>query len=181
LYDRSTIVLTADHGEEFREHGGWWHGTTLYEEAVHVPLIIKRAGSANSGERRADPARSVDIAPTLMAAGGVPVAPSFVGRDLFGSSPTEPIYAEEDLEGNQLALIRSGPWKLITANPGNPRGLAAVELYNLESDPQERRNLAATEQDKVAELMSELHRIRADMSRAAPSLGALSNAADPRS
>ena len=40
-YDRTTIVLTSDHGEEFYEHGGWWHGTALYGESTHVPLIIK--------------------------------------------------------------------------------------------------------------------------------------------
>jgi arylsulfatase A-like enzyme len=41
------IVVTADHGEEFHEHGGWWHGTTLYDEQIGVPLIVKpRAGGA---------------------------------------------------------------------------------------------------------------------------------------
>ena len=37
LYDDTVVVVTADHGEEFLEHGGWWHGTTLYEEQIHVP------------------------------------------------------------------------------------------------------------------------------------------------
>ena len=50
LYDRTLIVLTADHGEEFHEHGGWWHGTTLYDEQIHVPAHPEAAAS---GARRA--------------------------------------------------------------------------------------------------------------------------------
>src|SRR5262249_46501051 len=41
LYDEMAIVLVADHGEEFHEHGGWWHGTTLYDEQIHIPMLIK--------------------------------------------------------------------------------------------------------------------------------------------
>lgn len=161
VYDRSVIAVTADHGEEFQEHGGWWHGTTLYEEAIHVPLYIKRAVEPLRGQRRRDLVRTLDIAPTLLSAAGVPAPPSFMGQDLFDGPVTEPVIAEEDLEGNQLAAIRTGPWKLITANPGNPRGLATVELYNLDSDPGERRNLAHEESDRVAEMMAELRRLRA--------------------
>src|SRR5262249_44387642 len=45
LYDKTLVILTGDHGEEFHEHGGWWHGTTLYDEQIHVPLLMKPAGS----------------------------------------------------------------------------------------------------------------------------------------
>ncbi len=71
VYDRSIVALTADHGEEFHEHGGWWHGTSLYEEQVHVPLVIKRVGEREPGKLRGDIARSLDIAPTLTAAAPV--------------------------------------------------------------------------------------------------------------
>ena len=68
LYDDALIVFTADHGEEFHEHGGWWHGTTLYDEQIHVPLIVKQPGNRGAGTREASFARSVDIVPTILAA-----------------------------------------------------------------------------------------------------------------
>lgn len=165
LYDRSVIAVTADHGEEFQEHGGWWHGTTLYDEAVHVPFVLKPARGGPAGEVRSDVVRSVDIAPAMLAAAGIKVPPSFAGHDVMTGPQQAPTYAEEDLEGNQLTSIRVDRWKLITANPGNPRGLATIELYDIEADPKEKKNLAGTEKDKVAELMAELQRIRAGLTR----------------
>jgi arylsulfatase A-like enzyme len=161
LYDQSVIALVADHGEEFLEHGGWWHGTTLYEEQVHVPLVVKRANEPAPGSRRSDVVRTIDLAPTMMTAAGLPVPGEFMGRDLFsGAIADEPLFAEEDLEGNALASIRVGDWKLITANPGNPRGLQSVELYDLGEDPGEQRNQAAGSPEKVAALLKQLSETR---------------------
>ena len=183
LYDRSIVAITADHGEEFYEHHGWWHGTALYEEQVHVPLIIKRAQEPEPGRQRTDVTRSVDIAPTLMAAAGLPVPDAFQGIDLFQGAVTEPILAEEDLEGNRLTSIHSGDWKLITANRDNPRGLAPMELFNLGDDPQERTNLAGRESDRVGEMLAQLEQLRARIaSHRGGGVGRTTNhAADPRS
>lgn len=163
VYDRSVIAFTADHGEEFYEHGGWWHGTALYEEQVHVPLVIKRVGEPQAGQRREDVVRTLDIAPTVMAAAGLLIPETFMGIDLFSSRVSGPLLADEHLEGNRLSSIRDGDWKLIVANPGNPRGLAPVELYNLAEDPGERRNLAASETNRVNDMLSELSIWRARM------------------
>jgi arylsulfatase A-like enzyme len=166
LYDSSVIALTADHGEEFQEHGGWWHGTTLYEEEVHVPLLIKRASEPAAGTREAGLVRTLDIAPTLVTAAGFPVPAAFGGNDLFGADRVRPaLFAEEDLEGNILTSLRVGPWKIITANPGNPRGLQPVELYNLDEDPAERHNRASTEPARVEEMLKLLAREQAAISR----------------
>jgi arylsulfatase A-like enzyme len=161
LYDRSIIAFTADHGEEFQEHGGWWHGTSLYAEQLHVPLIIKRAKEPAGGTTRADVARTIDISSSMMAAAGLPVPASFMGIDLFTDRVAEPLLAEEDLEGNQLVSIQSDGWKLISANPGNPRGLATTELFNLREDPAEKNNLAATEKHRVSDMFAQLESLRA--------------------
>ena len=181
LYDRSIIAVTADHGEEFHEHGGWWHGTTLYEEALHVPLIIKRANEPEPGRVRTDLARSLDIAPTLTAAAGVTAPANFQGIDLFTGTVNEPLLAEEDLEGNKLSSLRSGDWKLITANPGNPRGLAPHELYDLSTDPRERTNVATDQSGKVADLLAQLDQMKARIVRGRPAADdtARKHAADP--
>ena len=183
LYDRSIVALTADHGEEFREHGGWWHGTSLYEEQVHVPLIIKRANEPSPGHHRADVARSVDIGPTLMASAGLPVPEPFQGIDLFQGTVSEPILAEEDLEGNRLTSIHSGDWKLITANHDNPRGLPPVALFNLADDPREGSNLAKSEGGRVDEMLAQLEQLRQRIASHRTGAGgqAKTHAADPRS
>jgi arylsulfatase A-like enzyme len=185
LYDGTIIAMTADHGEEFQEHGGWWHGTTLYQEQMRVPLIVKRAHEPQARTVDTGLARSLDVAPTLMVAAGLTVPDEFTGHDLFGSTPREParLFAEEDFEGNVLAALRMGPWKLITANAGNPRGLRPMELYNLAEDAAERNNLAAAEPARVQEMLrllgEEEERVR---ERAAVSgVGEADHAADHRS
>jgi arylsulfatase A-like enzyme len=163
LYENTIIAVTADHGEEFQEHGGWWHGTSLYQEVVHVPLIVKRAHEERPGQVESHRARTLDIAPTLMAAAGLRIPHEFVGRDLFGPAAPEPepLFAEEELEGNVLTSLRVGPWKVITANTDNPRGLQPVELYNLDQDAHERRNLALTEQARTEQMLQLLAQERA--------------------
>ena len=183
-YDNTVMAITADHGEEFQEHGCWWHGTSLYQEQVHVPLIIKQAHGIRRGEVDSHPARTLDIAPTLMAAAGLDTPPEFVGHDLFGPPPAAPapLFAEEELEGNVLASLRIGPWKLITANVDNPRGLAPVELYNLDQDSGEQHNLAADEQARTEEMLRLLAQERARLNRVQQSgFGESEYAADHRS
>ena len=68
------------------------------------------------------------------------------------------MFAEEDLEGNVLQSVRTPDWKLITANPGNPRGLQPEELYDLESDPGEQKSLVASDARMLEELRAALGR-----------------------
>ncbi len=144
IYDKAIIAVTSDHGEEFHEHGGWWHGTTLYDEQIHIPLIIKMPAGSPAGFARDDLARSMDVAPTLLTAAGLKAPEGWRGRDLFGKvAAPEAVFAEEDHEGNVLRALRGLSWKIIEANAGNPRGLAPVELYELSEDPGELKNVAA--------------------------------------
>jgi len=147
LWENTAIVLVSDHGEEFHEHGGWWHGLTLYEEQIHVPLLVRWP----EGQRGAPPvverplARLLDVAPTLARLGGADVPPGMQGMDLRDRTGELPerdrvVFAEEDHEGNVLTAVRTEDWKLIRANEDNPRGLEPVELYDMESDPAQTEN-----------------------------------------
>ena len=143
LEDRVTIAFTSDHGEEFGEHGGYYHGVTLYQEMLHIPLFL--VGPDIPAVTRTDIARHIDLAPTLAARFDAPLPSTWEGRDLLGSStPPTHVFAEEDHQGNKLKSIRvlNGPGhKLILANPDNPRGLDTVELYGIDADPMEQTKL----------------------------------------
>ncbi len=159
LYDDSVIVLTADHGEEFQEHGGWWHGTTLYDEQIHVPLVVKwQKGAAAAPPVVEDHLVGLlDVAPTLLGRAGAPLPPAMQGVDLALPDPDPAArqhFAEEDLEGNVLRALRTFDWKWIEANSGNPRGLPTNALFHLTEDPAERRNLVQADPAKAAELRS---------------------------
>jgi arylsulfatase A-like enzyme len=161
LYDKTMIVLTADHGEEFCEHGGWWHGQTLYDEQITVPLIVKAPRGGPSGVVNDAMVGSVDIAPTILAAANAPVPQAMVGRALTlsagATAPRDHSFAESDLEGNVLESYRSADgWKVIEANPRNPRGLPPRQLFQTQKDPHEQHDLAATETQQAATLTAHL-------------------------
>lgn len=157
LWDNTIILVTADHGEEFFDHQGWWHGTTLYQELIRIPMIFKlhaRAAEIRPPTVRLDRARQIDIPPTLLGLSEIP-APSTMklGRNLFAHGEDIhrdiTVFAEENHEGNVLSAYIEGPWKVIRANPGNPRGLAPEELYRLDLDPLEHDNRARTDPEML--------------------------------
>ncbi|MBU1877488.1 MAG: sulfatase-like hydrolase/transferase [Chloroflexi bacterium] len=164
LYDDALIVFTADHGEEFVEHGWWGHGTTLYQEQIAVPLIIKYPGHAEAGQTDVQFARSLDIAPTILDVLELPIPEAMQGlslRPLRSARPADQ-FAEEDREGHVLQSIRIDQFKLVLANPGNPRGLPAMALFDLHADPGEQHNLADATPDTVAALRARLDRVLTD-------------------
>jgi arylsulfatase A-like enzyme/uncharacterized membrane protein YbhN (UPF0104 family) len=154
LYDDLTIVITADHGEEFGDHGGFWHGTTLYDEQLHVPLFVKLPGNARGGTPVGHWVQSIDLMPTLLMRNGIEVPEGVQGTDAFTGS--DRLYAEENHEGNVLEAVRErrglDEFKLILANEGNPRGLEPAELYRVDRDRAEQNDLATTDTE-------ELHRL----------------------
>lgn len=158
------VVLTADHGEELLDHGGWKHGQSLYEEQIHVPLIWRWDRRIPAGRRLAGTVRLLDVAPTLAAATGAAPDPGWQGTDLLpaltGAGPlvARPAFAEGLSSGPLLAAAVLGRDKLIVFNRAEPFApadalqvhlwrlnldrLARLERYDLARDPGERRNLA---------------------------------------
>ena len=155
VYHRSLIVFTSDHGEEFADHGGFWHGTSLYRELVHVPLMIHFPGDAGAGTVNNDPVSLLDLTPTALSAAGVRPDKDLAGRILSPEPRPDRrvLFAEEDHQGCVLNAVRAGPWKLITANPGNPRDLPEVQLFDLSTDPVEKNDLSSSEPDLRDELL----------------------------
>jgi arylsulfatase len=173
------FVLTADHGEELYDHRGWKHGRTLYEEQVRVPLVFRWDDRLPAGARVVGPARLIDVAPTLVsAAGGTPPA-SWQGRNLLpvlrGSerAASEPLFARHLADGPIRAAAYGGRWKLLLFDrhapfvPGDEHQtilyrqevarLQRIELYDLQADPQERRNQAAAKPEVVRQLSPVIH------------------------
>lgn len=159
LYDEMTIALVADHGEEFGEHGGFWHGLTLYEEQIHVPLLVKwpKGKPGAVPDARGKPARMIDVVPTLLSQAGASQPAAMQGRDLAMDLATRSeaermIFAESDHEGNVLRAIRTETWKWHEANPGNPRGLPETELFEIQKDLGETQSVLDEQPSIAAEL-----------------------------
>jgi arylsulfatase A-like enzyme len=83
LYDRTLIIVTGDHGDEFFEHGNKGHRLTLYEEVIRVPLVISLPGKENQAGRVETTAGIIDIAPTILDRLGVFPPPTFQGESLL--------------------------------------------------------------------------------------------------
>lgn len=151
VYDEMTIVVTSDHGEEFMDHGGFWHGTTLYDEQLHVPLFMKLPHRRAAGTVVRHWVQSIDIMPTLLEQAGIAIPPGVQGLGLFVDH--ESAFAEESHEGNVLQALRmrrgASELKVITANERNPRGLAPVELYRVDQDAHELVNLASDRPEEL--------------------------------
>lgn len=162
LEDRTTIIVSADHGEGFGEHKTKHHSNTLYEELIHVPLLVKHPKLSS---RRIDtPVSVIDLGPTILDHFGVSVPGHFMGESLvpllMGKDVelNRPIVAEGHLK---RALVFPDGWKLILDDRHSTR-----ELYNLETDPDEANNLIDLPQAKGAERAAvmerffEVHRIK---------------------
>ncbi len=144
------IAITADHGEEFRDHGGVYHGSTVYEEQVRVPLIVHVPGLAPRRVRA--PVELIDVAPTLLGLVDVPAPPSMRGDDLRpmmtgAQADVGPAFASVGYKH----MVVAWPYKLLA-----DLRFSTFELYDLSSDPHERQNLADDRSDLVDSLRGEV-------------------------
>jgi len=148
LYDRSTIIVLSDHGEGLGDHGEQEHGLFVYDEAIHVPLIIKQAGGAGAGRRVADVVQQVDLVPTILDLAKAPIPGGLRGRSLTplldgtGTLREQAVYSEA-----WYARTHFGWSELKALTAATQRYIRAPEpeLYDLQRDPRERENIAAAD------------------------------------
>ncbi len=112
ISDNTLIIVAADHGEEFLEHGGIYHGETLFQEQLHVPLIISGPGLP-AGETRSAACGLFDIFPTVIGQTEFDIPDSLDGIDLFSGDnsseriiPASGIRSDDILEFSQVAVLK---------------------------------------------------------------------------
>ncbi len=140
------VIVAADHGESLGEHGEIEHGFFLYEEAIHVPLVIATPFSAYQGVRRAEPVSLVDVMPTILTLAGLSIPSEVQSRSLApllsAAAPartdslvySETYYPRLHFGWSELRALMTPEHKLIMSSE--------PELYDLATDPDEGMNLS---------------------------------------
>lgn len=159
----AVVIVTADHGEEFGEHGGRFHGTTVYEEQVRVPLVVSAPGSL-SPRRIREPVQTFDLLPTVLSALDIPKPARLRGRDLGlllhdGRDPSHPeglAIAETD----DQTLLAEGMLRLVCQ-----RRIGACALYDVEADPLQKRDVSLAMPERFEAMKQRLRQIAASHGR----------------
>jgi arylsulfatase A-like enzyme/Flp pilus assembly protein TadD len=169
VYDRSIIIFTSDHGEGLGDHGEEEHGIFLYREAIQVPLVVKLPGGAMAGQSVATPVQHIDFLPTVAALTGAAAPAGLQGGSLveIARRPTdrertvfsESMYPRIHLGWSELRSVVNGAWHYIEA----PR----AELYDMENDPLQKRNVVAQERRTYAAMRRTLEPFRRELEVAA--------------
>jgi arylsulfatase A-like enzyme len=158
LYNDAVIVVAASQGESLGGHGEDTHGIFLYDETVHVPLLLKLAKNQMAARQVKNRARLLDVAPTLLEAAGIPIPPQMQGQSLVriaqsSSQAEQPAYARSELplQGFQCSAIeswRAGKYLYIRA----PK----PELYDLSADPSASHNVAQSSKATLETIAAQL-------------------------
>ena len=163
ILDDTLIIITADHGDEFGEHGDFAHyHAKLYDESLHVPLIIinsqlspyRACGvvgqSLTKNIRIDEPVSLLDVFPTILDLMGIPATESFQGRSLMpiirGERKSSAVISESLQKGKRNISYRTKEWKYILNEVESRR-----ELYNTINDPEEKENLYEKERKRAKE------------------------------
>jgi choline-sulfatase len=174
LYQNSLIAIAADHGEAFGEHGEERHGMFLYDETIHVPLLLKLPAERLGGKRIEAKVALADIAPTLLEAAGISTPSTMQASSLFplmdvnstagekSKSPEQPVYSQSTYAHrafgwSEMRSWRTGKYLYVKA----PK----KELYDQAKDPSATTNLAATDKAIADTLDSQLAAFQQKSSR----------------
>ena len=159
LLPGALVVVTADHGEEFGEHGGLVHRGLLYEELIRVPLLVSGPGiPENLVEPRL--VSHIDITPSILGWAGLEVPAELPGQAVFGRDGVRGGRVVFAQYGGSRYAVRTARWKLVEslAPPG-------MELFDLSTDPAERTNLAPAHPAEVTRLAAALDAWRSKQTR----------------
>jgi arylsulfatase A-like enzyme len=160
--EHTAVIVTADHGEEFLDHGRLGHHPLLYDELIHVPLLVwlppgsRGAFDVPATGRVSGQVSLLDVAPTVTDLLGVDREPRFGGRSVLHEAG-HPVVSEVSNPHGVLKVderfrrrsVRTGGWKLVVGPDGE-------ELYDLGSDPGERTDLREDRPERAAELRATL-------------------------
>jgi arylsulfatase A-like enzyme/Flp pilus assembly protein TadD len=159
-YDRALIIFLSDHGEGLGDHGEAEHGLFLYDSTIRVPFIVKMPGEAGRGRRVSAPVQHIDLVPTVLDYLGIARPPALRGRSLrpliegSGAAGSDAGFYAESFYGryhfgwSELYSLTDARYRFIKA----PR----PELYDLQTDRAESRNLAADRPQIVAAARTEI-------------------------
>jgi choline-sulfatase len=156
LYDDALIMIASDHGQSLGAHGEETHGVFLYDETVHVPLLLKFPQNQNAGKRVTARARLVDLAPSILEIAGVPIPSQMQGQSLLRiakANADQPVYSisnfpQQAFGWSSLESWRAGKYLYIQA----PK----PELYDLATDPGATHNLAQTSKATLETIAGQL-------------------------
>jgi arylsulfatase A-like enzyme len=161
VQEETLIILTADHGEILDEQLGMYDHHGLYEGDIHVPLIMYWPGKFPAGKRVPGFVQNVDFVPTLLELAGIPDTENTEGKSLLPC-----IQGERDGNYDEVYLseatweVKRGvitpKWKYIQSIEQDYHGRPMLELFDLESDPTEQKNIALHRLDVVRELQGKL-------------------------
>ena len=158
---KGVVIVTADHGEEFGDHGGRYHGTTAYEEQVRVPLVVSAPGSVEPRRIR-QLVQTIDILPTVLGALAIPIPPRVRGRDLgslLAGRPGDP----EGLamaESEEQIMLGRGPHRLICE-----RKIGACRMFDVAKDPGQTRDITTSEAEIARTLRARMHELASSHGR----------------
>ncbi|MAB78775.1 MAG: hypothetical protein CMJ89_05410 [Planctomycetes bacterium] len=170
------VIITADHGEEFGEHGDGNHLFKLYDELVRIPLLIHHPGVDPEVRRVGANVSLVDILPTLRRMLGAPPSTQDIGISLTrnyleGREDERTVFSMRRSEiGHKAAVIGGGYKYVLTERNADlfPDARREHELYDLNLDPGEKRNLAGRKPDLVQELQGRWTQLQAEAPRWTP-------------
>jgi arylsulfatase A-like enzyme len=159
--ERDLLILTSDHGEEHYEHQQWLHGWSLFEEMIHVPLILRGPGFPQ-GAVHPHPVALVDILPTVAESLGLALGGPVHGKSLLQEDAlraTRPIYSHRPRAEHPLDMLLIEGQKLIRVSrePAEPVWMR----FDLGSDPDERAGLEQAAREEDASLREILEDFRA--------------------